>query len=259
MELSMPDYPSIARTLSDALTLRQPPIAVCLHVGDTVPASVSTAAPRVAAGCVFWEKAAGGPFVTSAADHANCAIGTFTHNMDTTPAHEIDRQDALAVFADLGYVRPEDIPGIAALAQRPSRVVYAPLADSPATPDVVLLFVRPEQILILSEASQSLDGGFAPAMGRPACAVVPQVANTGRSALSLGCCGARAYLDALTGDVAVYALPGARIGEYAARISELAKANALLARFHGLRRRDIEAGGQPTIKESLARLQSQGA
>jgi len=253
----MPDYAATARTLVDALKLRQPPIAVCLRFGDTLPAGVSTRAPRVAAGCVFWEKAADGGFATSAADHANCAIGTFTHNMDTTAAHEVDRRDALAVFADLGYVRAEDIPAIPVLAERPRHVVYAPLAESPVPPDVVLLFVRPDQTLILSEASQSLEGGFAPAMGRPACAVVPQVVNTGRSALSLGCCGARAYLDALTDDVAVYALPGARIADYAARIAELAKANEVLTSFHALRRRDIDAGGQPTIQESLARLQAQ--
>jgi len=255
----MPDYATIARTLTDALKLRQPPIAVCLRVADSLPAGVSTQAPRVAAGCVFWEKAAGGGFATSAADHANCAIGTFTHNMDTTEAHEIDRRDALAVFADLGYVRPEDIPTIPVLALRPRHVIYAPLADTPLAPDVVLLFVRPDQTLILSEASQSLEGGFAPAMGRPACAVIPQVTNTGRSALSLGCCGARAYLDALTDDVAVYAIPGGRIAEYTTRVSELASANGVLTSFHTLRRRDIEAGGRPTIQESLARLQAKKA
>jgi uncharacterized protein (DUF169 family) len=253
----MPDYPTIARTLTEALKLRQPPIAVCLDATDSPPAGVSTRAPRVAAGCVFWEKAAAGAFATSAADHANCAIGTFTHNMDATEAHEVDRRDALRVFADLGYVRPEDIPAIPTLARRPRHVVYAPLASAPTAPDVVLLFVRPDQTLILSEASQSLEGGFAPAMGRPACAVIPQVTNTGRSALSLGCCGARAYLDALTDDVAVFALPGPRIDEYAARVGELAAANGVLASFHALRRRDIEAGGRPTIKESLARLQAQ--
>jgi len=252
----MPDYDAIARSLTEALKLRQPPIAVCLRYADTVPDGISTRAPRVAAGCVFWEKAATDRFATSAADHAHCAIGTFTHNLDTTPAHEADRRDALAVFADLGYVRAEDIPAIPVLGQRPRHVVYAPLARTPVPPDVVLLFVRPDQTLILSEASQSLEGGFAPAMGRPACAVVPQVANSGRSALSLGCCGARAYLDALTDDVAVYALPGPRIADYAARVEELSKANAVLQGFHALRRRDIEAGGRPTIKESLARLRA---
>ena len=38
------------------------------------------------------------------------APGTFTHNLDVTAAHEADRRDALKVFADLGYVRAEDIP-----------------------------------------------------------------------------------------------------------------------------------------------------
>lgn len=137
------------------------------------------AAP-VAAGCVFWQDAGGGAIATGPADHAHCAIGTFTHNLHTDPAHETDRRDALRVFADLGYVRPEDIPGIPVLAERPRTIVYAPLATTPLPPDVVLLFVQADQTLILAEASQSVDGGLAPAMGRPACAVVPHVHNTGR-------------------------------------------------------------------------------
>jgi uncharacterized protein (DUF169 family) len=253
----MADCAAVSSALTEALKLRVPPIAVCLSVSDTPPAGITRPAPRAAAGCVFWEKAAAGGFVTSPADHANCAIGTFTHNLDTTTAHEVDRRDALRVFADLGYIRPEDIPAIPVLAVRPRSIVYAPLASSPLPPDVVLLFVRPDQTLILSEASQSLEGGFAPAMGLPACAVVPQVVNTGRSALSLGCCGARAYLDALTDDVAIYAVPGARIAAYAERVGQLATANGVLAAFHTLRRQDIDAGGTPTIQESLARLEAQ--
>jgi uncharacterized protein (DUF169 family) len=84
---------------------------------------------------------------------------------------------------------------------------------------------------------------------------VPQVINTGRAALCLGCCGARAYLDALTDDVAVFAIPGPKLKAYAERIAALSKANAILSKFHQLRRRDIEAGQQPTIKESLAALE----
>jgi uncharacterized protein (DUF169 family) len=118
----------------------------------------------------------------------------------------------------------------------------------------VLLFVNANQTLILSEATQQVENQNAPAMGRPACAIVPQVMNTGRAALSLGCCGARAYLDVLTDDVAVFAIPGGRLEAYAQRIEALAKANNLLSRFHHLRRRDIAAGGTPTIKDSLAAM-----
>ncbi|HUD65604.1 MAG TPA: hypothetical protein VMQ17_13535, partial [Candidatus Sulfotelmatobacter sp.] len=57
------------------------------------------------------------------------------------------------------------------------------------------------------EASGQGEGGLPPAMGRPACAAVPQVRNTGRSALSRGCCGARAYLDILSSEVPMYVIP----------------------------------------------------
>ena len=132
--------------------------------------------------------------------------------------------------------------------------MYAPLAETPLPPDVVLLFVNAGQTLILSEATQQVENENAPAMGRPACAIVPQVMNTGRAALSLGCCGARAYLDVLTDDVAVFAIPGAKLEAYARRIEALAKANAVLSKFHQIRRHDIAAGGTPTVKDSLAAM-----
>src|SRR5438128_20917 len=90
--------------------------------------------------------------------------------------------------------------------------------------------------------------------GVPACAVVPHVVHQRAAALSLGCCGARAYLDVLSDDVAIFALPGARLDAYVARIAELAKANSVLASFHALRRQDVEAGASPTVKQSLDRL-----
>jgi uncharacterized protein (DUF169 family) len=245
-------YESIARTLSDTLDLRLPPIAVCF--AESVPAGVPLVRQPAPAGCAFWERAATGAFATSAPDHEACAIGTFTHNLATTPAHEVDRADALKVFADLGYVRPEDVPRIPFLATRPQHIIYAPLAAAPLSPDVVLLFVRAGQALILAEASDSLEAGLPPAMGRPACAVVPQAINTGRAALSLGCCGARTYLEALAEDVALYAIPGTRLAAYAQRVSELGRANRVLTRFHRVRKQDIEAGRRPTIKESLARM-----
>ena len=247
-------FKQIAETLTSALKLTQPPVAISLV--DAPPAGVPAFSGRVAAGCRFWQEAATRTFVTAPKDHDLCAIGTFTHNLAVTPAHEVDRGDALKVFADLGYVRSEDIPQIPVLTQRPAYVVYGPLVEAPVAPDVVLLFVRADQTLILSEASQSLEGGLPPAMGRPACAIIPQAKNTGRTALSLGCCGARAYLDVLTDDVALYAVPGARLEAFAQRVAELAKANEILSVFHRIRRKDVEGGTAPTIKESLAAMAS---
>ncbi len=244
----------IAKSLTDSLQLTQPPVAICLL--DELPAGVPLWSGPIPAGCRFWQEAGSRVFATAAADHERCAIGQYTHGLEMSPGASADLQDALKVFADLTYVRPEDIAAIPVLQQKAPYVVYGPLASIPSDPDVVLLFVRADQTLILSEASQQIEGGLPPAMGRPACAIVPQARNTGRSALSLGCCGARAYLDVLTPDVALYAVPGASIGAFAERIAALAQANTVLTRFHQIRRRDIEAGGAPTIQESLAALQN---
>jgi len=252
----MSSYSAIAQSLTESLELTQPPIAVCLT--DSVPAGISNWSGRIPAGCRFWQEAANRVFATSASDHDLCSIGLYTHNLEMTPAAATDLGDALKVFAQLTYVRDEDVAAIPVLASKPKHVIYGPLAAIPVAPDVVLLFVRADQTLILSEASQQLEGGSPPAMGRPACAVIPQARNTGRTALSLGCCGARAYLDVLSDDVALYAVPGATLNAFTERVAALAKANGILTKFHQLRKKDVEAGNHPTVQESLAALQAAG-
>jgi uncharacterized protein (DUF169 family) len=248
----MSSFASSASTLTESLNLTQPPVAVAFV--DRAPEGVKTYSGTVPAGCRFWQEAATKVFATAAQQHDLCSIGMYTHHLEDGPGVMTDLQDALKVFGDLGYVRPEDMPFIPVLERVAKVVVYGPLASIPVKPDVVLLFVKADQTLILSEASQQLENGLPPAMGRPACGVIPQAINTGRTALSLGCCGARAYLDVLTPDVALYAIPGSKLEGFTERVAALAQANAVLTQFHTLRRRDVEAGKHPTVKESLAAL-----
>lgn len=252
---SMPeniDYSKAAATLTESLDLQQAPVAICFS--DSIPARVEKHFGRAPAGCRFWQDAARRAFATSMVDHNLCAIGVYTHNLQPSVSQQIDLNDALRVFGNIEYVRLEDLPSIPVLRSRPNYIVYAPLAETPLAPDVVVLFVNASQTLILSEATQQVENQNPPALGRPACGIVPQVMNTGRAALSLGCCGARAYLDVLTDQVAIFAIPGAKLDLYVSRIESLAKANAMLAKFHGIRRRDVEAGRVPTVKDSLAAL-----
>ena len=60
----------------------------------------------------------------------------------------------------------------------------------------------------------------------------------------------------LTDEVALWALPGAKLDVYVERITALAKANAVLRTFHQIRRKDVKNGESPTIKESLAAMAS---
>jgi len=94
-------------------------------------------------------------------------------------------------MSGLDYVREEEVAQIPVLDRKVKHLVYGPLSDLPMDPDIVLLFAHAQQGLIISEAVQRVDKNMAPAMGRPACAVIPQVMNNGKAAVSLGCCGAR--------------------------------------------------------------------
>jgi uncharacterized protein (DUF169 family) len=250
----MADLTRVAETLQSALNLRTAPVAVC--VMEAPPSGVPAHRGAAAAGCQFWGEGAAQAFSTTPADHGNCAIGMYTHHMTMGEGEQTDLSDALKVMGDLGYVRPADLPLIPVLKSETKAVVYSPLGEAPKTPDVVLLFANYAQGLVISEAAQQVENGVAPVLGRPACGVVPQVANSGKAALSLGCCGARAYVDALGDDRAVWALPGADIAAYADRIEALSKANGILTKFHTIRRADVTGGLRPTIKDSLARLQA---
>lgn len=253
----MNNYAGISEELVELLRLEQPPVTVCFT--DSVPEGTAAYEGQAPAGCRFWQDAASATFVTSATDHAMCAIGVHTHNLQPSPAQQADLMDALKVFADLGYVRPEDIAQIPVLNAASKHVLYSPLSTCPLPPDVVLLFVSANQTLILSEAAQQVESGNPPAMGRPACAIVPQVVNTGRAALSLGCCGARAYLDNFTDTIAIFAIPGEKLEAYVERIRILTNANTILTKFHQMRRNDIASGNRPSIQISLEAFAASGA
>src|SRR5437667_5014659 len=177
-DLKMTDYASIAKTLTESLKLRVAPVAVCLS--DEPPQGVSSPSRAAAAGCMFWEWGAKDAIVTSAKDHANCAVGMYTHHMPlATASQQEDLNDCLKVFGDLGYVRPEDLANIPVLKEEAKYVTYAPLVTTPVPPAAVLLFANSRQSLPITEAVQQVQPSVPPALGRPACAVIPQVVNTG--------------------------------------------------------------------------------
>ena len=242
-----------AEQLIASLELSLPPIAIAFR--DAVPDGVPEFDGSVPAGCVFWQEAAKRTFATSARHHALCSIGIHTLNLSQAPASQPEElRTTLEAMTGLDYVREEEVAAIPVVRREVKHALYGPLADFPADPEVVLLFADARQGLVLSEAVGRVDGGVPPAMGRPACAVVPQTLNHGLATMSLGCCGARAYLDALSDDTALWALPGGRLDQYCDQIVAFANANRTLAMFHERRRADVESGQRPTVRESLQRL-----
>jgi uncharacterized protein (DUF169 family) len=251
----MSEYQKLANDLMTALDLSLPPIAVSFC--DVVPPHVPSYDGVVPAGCVFWQEAAKRTFVTSTKDHELCAIGVHTHHLsEPSNLHETQLNETLRAMSGLDYVRREEVTAIPVVKREVRHVVYGPLAESAIDPEVVLLFAHAQQGLIISEAVARVDKGAPPALGRPACAVIPRALNEGRAAISLGCCGARAYLDALLDSLALWALPGNKLEQYCTEIALLARANRTLTIFHERRRKDVESGKRPTVRQSLERLSS---
>ena len=250
----MSNYKVSAQVLTDLLQLESPPIGICLT--NTLPKELDSYQGKIQpAGCVFWQKAQAGPIVTTAKDHQYCSVGMHTHRLVKTKAQETDLRDTLNVFANLEYLRPDDVPNVPVLEKSPDYVIYTPLSMATMVPDVVLFFVKPLQALILTEAAQVVDSCLTPAMGRPACGLIPQVNNTSRAALSLGCCGARAYMDTFSPDIQIFAIPGSRLAEYIKQIEIFSKANHTLALYHQRRKDQIDSGKTPTVKETLAAME----
>lgn len=244
-----------ATSIHQSLETALPPIGVTLS--DAIPDGVESFQGRVAAGCVFWERAAQGVFATSGPDHELCAIGVHTHNLvGTSDDYRTELGAVLGVLDQMTYLRADEVASVPQAAKASKHAIYGPAAELPFAPDVVLVFADSRRGLVVAEAVQQVERGAPPALGRPACAIVPQVINTGRAAVSLGCCGARAYLDRFDDGVALWGLPGAKLAAYAERIEALTGANNTLTDFHRLRAQDVAAGKRPTYADSLVRLQA---
>ena len=61
---------------------------------------------------------------------------------------------------------------------------------------------------------------------------------------------------ALVVAVALFAIPGAKLEQFAARIEALANANRTLTRFHTVRRQQVASGATPTAAETMAAMGS---
>lgn len=240
----------LAKQIETALDLSIQPIAIAFT--NQVPNGIDSFEGRVPAGCSFWELAAKQVFATTANDHELCSIGVHTHNLtDASPALSGELQAALQAMTGLDYVREDEIAQIPVMATSYKHTIYGPLSEFPVDIDVVLLFADAQQGLCITEAVSRVDGQMPPAMGRPACAVIPQVVNQDYAAMSLGCCGARAYLDAMNNQIALWALPAGKLVKYSEQMEIMAKANSILTQFHESRKSDVSAGRQPSVQETL--------
>lgn len=233
----MVEYRSIERQFTLTLALRTGPVAVKFR--DVPLAGIPKFTGTEPSGCSFWRLAAEGrTFYTVPSDHYNCSMGAHTHNIPLPQDRSQELTQALSLMTSIGYLKMEEVPGIARLPQTPGVVIYAPLGDSPLDPDVVVFAGKPARLMLLQEAA--LRAGAAaqtPLLGRPTCMALPVAMSSG-AVMSTGCIGNRVYTD-LAEDELYVVVPGKDLVRIARELDTIADANSKLFDYHRARRLDL--------------------
>lgn len=219
------------------IRLARRPVAVAFL--DSPPTGVQKFSGTEPSGCSFWRLAAEGRvFYTVPENHFNCAVGAYTHNIALSPERQKETEQTLRMMFDLDYVNPQEIPQIPRLAKAPAAILYAPLGDSPVTPDVVLFACKPTAAMLLNEAANrsGIEGG-APTLGRPTCMALPAALQRG-AILSLGCIGNRVYTG-LGEDEVYFVLRGEHLQTVASALTTIKSANDALNDYAQNRRAQL--------------------
>ncbi len=237
----MANWQQLENKFQEKLALKRRPVAVAFL--DAAPSGVKAFSGTMPSGCSFWRLASeGGAFYTVPADHFNCAVGSYTHNIPLSPARDKETEQTLGLMFQVGYIKPEEVAGIPRLAKTPAAIVYAPLGATPvdlkSSASAVLFACKPSAAMLLNEAAiRAGAGGATPAMGRPTCMGLPLALERGTQ-MSLGCIGNRTYTG--LGDDELYIIiAGKDLERVAAALDEITSANVALQQYAQGRRTEL--------------------
>ena len=226
----MPISPALLESLRP-IGLGKAPVAVAFLAHP--PQGLSRLEHPEPASCSYWRTASEGrAFYTTAEDHANCAIGAFTHGVTQSPAAGLEFETMLGTMIELKYIRSDEAPEFPHRTEPLQVAAYAPLDRATFEPDVVVFRGSVKQIMLLSEAARAA-GAFdaAQVMGRPACAMLPRALGADSGVASLGCIGNRVYTG--LGDDELYlTIPGGTVGAVLEHLQTTVEANRQLEQFH---------------------------
>lgn len=214
-----------------ALGLTHAPVAIGFLDGPPVGmARIDRPGP---AGCSYWKLASEGrSFYTTAEDHQNCPVGAFTHGAALSPAKAEELQSLVGTMIQLQYLRSDEVAEIPHRTAPMEVAAYAPVGQATFPADVIVFRGNARQIMVLSEAARAggaFDSGTA--MGRPACAMLPQAIGAASAIASVACIGNRVYT-ALGDDELYLAVPREAIAPMLENLDAIVTANRELESFH---------------------------
>jgi uncharacterized protein (DUF169 family) len=223
-----------AATLNDLLELTRQPVAVKFQ--ETAPSDIPRIENAAVAGCSYWKLAADGQtFYTEAADHFGCPVGSHTHGIDLPEETAKELEGLVGMMVELQYIAMEEVPQIPQIQGPFGVAIYAPLSDASFEPDAILVSGNAKQMMLLAEAAHAAGIASDTSMvGRPTCAAIPAVMQSGQTATNLGCIGNRVYTE-LADNELYFVIAGTQLGQVVAKLKTIVNANNELQAFHQAR------------------------
>lgn len=222
---------TLAERLSTALGLDIRPIG--LTFTDTPPEGIAAPSRAVPSACGFWRLAEHGVFYAPAEAHNNCPIGAMVMGFPLTEALHAQLGELVTSMCECTYLSPDEgdkIPGVQPSA---AGILYGPLADLPAEPQVVLFWLTPRQAMLYNEGvgAASWTQGSILSTGRPACAALPSALSTDAPVISWGCMGMRTFTE-IPDDRLLAAVPGTRLESLVDELERIVASNNTMRTFY---------------------------
>lgn len=233
-------YRMIAEQLRSLLQLESPPIGLAFM--RERPPGVRVAGEAVPSSCALWPQAEEGVFYAPAEQHFNCPVGALVMGFPMPEAVQEQLGGLIQAMCECGYLAPEEATRVPSMSTASAGILYGPLAVFPAVPDVVLLWMTPQQAMLYSEAAGTASWAAEPisATGRPACAALPLAIQGNRPLLSLGCIGMRTFTQ-VAGDRLLGAVPGGKLEEFGAGLERIVEANQVMRSFYERHQAEVVA------------------
>jgi uncharacterized protein (DUF169 family) len=211
---------ALVQELTRLLDLDHPPVAVTFH--EQVPAEEARTRPAPEpAGCCFWAQAEDRRLLTTAADHANCSVGSYTHGL--IPLADAAAANDTATLVASGWVTEVDLASAPSVARTPAAITYEPL-DEAEDADVVLLRLTASSLMSLQGGCPELS-----VVTKPQCQIIP-LALSGGIAVSPGCAVSRVRTG-LPADELTCAFPARELPDIVARLSRSMAADAVVSAY----------------------------
>lgn len=225
------DRAQISTSLVELLGLTRPPVA--LAFADAQPPGVSRPTDAAPSTCSFWRRAEEKVFYASAEDHINCLLGSMVMGFEL-PAEASQELGGLVKFMCGEHYISEDEPArIPTVERKSAGILYGPLAELPTEPDLVVMWLTPQQAMIFNEAIGGSDwaGELMQVSGRPGCAALPRALQGHKPTVSLGCMGLRTFTQ-IPNEELLAVVPADQAEEVVAALERTVNANAAMSAFY---------------------------